>query len=142
MKTLVALLLALPFLVGGAYGQSSSMHATTAAPAKHSVEVEKHIKDLHAKLKITSAEESQWASVAQVMRENASQLDQAIEKREAGGTAVDDLNAYGDVVQAHADAIKKLAAAFSTLYASMPDEQKKVADQLFAQRTAKHMAMK
>jgi hypothetical protein len=50
------------------------------------------------------------------------------------------LNAYGDIVQAHADAIKKLSAVFAPLYASMSDDQKMVADDVFAQRT--HKAMK
>jgi protein CpxP len=152
MKALVAILLAFPFLVTGAYAQTAgargadtaSHHAMMQSEGKHSTDVERHIKDLHAKLKITAAEESQWESVAQTMRENARELDEAIAKREGGASAVDDLNAYGEMVQAHADAIKKLATAFSSLYATMPEEQKKVADQLFAQRISKksHVAMK
>ena len=92
---------------------------------------------MHAKLKITATEEAQWANVAQTMRDSASALDRAIEKRESiinSAPALDNLNAYGDVAQAHADGVKKLAAAFSPLYASMPDDQKKVADDVFAQR--------
>ena len=153
MKPFVPVLLASAFLVSGAYAQSPSAsadtpsHATMMKPdAKHSMEIDKHIKELHAKLKISPAEESQWATVAQTMRDNASELDRAIENRQALGrnaTAVDDLNAYGEMVQAHADAIKKLSSAFSTLYASMPDEQKKVADEVFAQRAGgKSVAMK
>ncbi len=143
MKTIAALLLTSTFLAGGAYAQSSgstagARHTTDAStkstmkpPADRNAEVEKHIADLHGKLKITAAEESQWAAVAQAMRDNANQLDQAIEKREANATAIADLNAYGDVVQAHADGIKNLAKVFSPLYASMPDDQKKVADEVF-----------
>ncbi len=102
--------------------------------------VERHIKDMHAKLKITPAEESQWANVAQTMRDSAIELDKAIDKREAivgSAQALDNLNSYGDIAQAHADGVKKLAAAFSPLYASMPDDQKKVADDVFAQRSHK-----
>jgi len=105
--------------------------------AKRNMEVETHIKDLHAKLKITSAEESQWTDVAQTMRDSAIEIDKAIDKREAivnNATAIDNLNAYGDIVQAHADNVKKLAAAFAPLYASMSDDQKKVADDVFAHR--------
>jgi protein CpxP len=71
------------------------------------------------------------------MRDNAKDLDAAIDKREANigaATAIDDLNAYADIAQAHADAVKKLSAAFSPLYAAMSDDQKKVADEVFAQR--------
>jgi predicted component of type VI protein secretion system len=147
MKTIVAVL-ASTFLITGAYAQSParstgappSPDASTSAmksDAKRDMGVEKHIKDLHAKLKITPAEESQWTSVAQTMRDNAKELDKAIDKREAivnNATAIDDLNAYGDIAQAHADGVKKLSTAFSPLYASMSDDQKKAADELFGHR--------
>jgi periplasmic protein CpxP/Spy len=148
MKTIVAVL-ASTFLITGAYAQSParsvgappSPDASTApmmkSDAKRDMKVETHIKDLHAKLKITPAEESQWAAVVQTMRDNATELDKAIDKREAivnNATAIDDLNAYGDIAQAHADGVKKLSTAFSPLYASMSDDQKKVADELFGHR--------
>jgi protein CpxP len=155
MKTIVTVLVASALFVGGAYAQSIALsntdspskasHATMKSGANHSVEIEKHIKDLHAKLKITPAEESQWDQVAQTMRENAAELDSAISKRETlteRGSAIDDLNAYADMVQVHADAIKKLATAFSALYDSMPDDQKKVADEVFGQRVPKKVAAK
>jgi hypothetical protein len=74
------------------------------------------------------------------MRDSAVELDKAIDKRESivdSAPAIDNLNAYGDIVQAHADGVKKLAAAFSPLYASMPDDQKKLADDVFAHRMHK-----
>lgn len=148
MKTIVAVL-ASTFLISGAYAQSPARSA--AAPpspdastpammkgdAKRDMEVERHIKDLRAKLKITPAEESQWTTVVQTMHDNANELDKAIDKRKAianNATAIDDLNAYGDIAQAHADGVKKLSTAFSPLYASMSDDQKQVADDLFAHR--------
>ncbi len=146
MKVIVATL-ASTILIGGALTQSPVWAASTAsAPdastgdAKRSLAVERHIKDMHAKLKITPAEESQWAAVAQTMRDGAVELDKAIDKREAivgNSPALDNLNAYGDIAEAHADGVKKLAAAFSPLYAAMPDDQKKVADDVFAQRAHK-----
>ena len=39
--------------------------------------VENHIKQLHAQLHITPAEQTQWDQFAQVMRENARDMDQA-----------------------------------------------------------------
>ena len=148
MKTVVALL-ASTFLIGGAYAQSAVLPAATApsraattsvtAPpnAKVDVKVERHIKDLRARLKITSAEESQWDAVAQTMRETASELDAAIGKRQAiikTATAVEDLNAYADIAQSHADGVKRLSGAFAPLYAAMSDDQKKVANDVFSQR--------
>src|SRR5271154_6956384 len=80
MKKIVPVLVASLF-VGGAYAQSvalsnngsppASSHAMMKQDASHSAEVDKHIKDLHAQLKITPAEESQWEKVAQTMRDNA-----------------------------------------------------------------------
>jgi len=156
MKIIVAVL-ASTFLISSAYAQSATPSAApNAAPAamaksdaKRDMHVEKHIKELHAKLNITQAEEAQWAVVAKTMRDSANELDKAIDKREANmnnATAIDNLNAYGDIARAHADAVKDLSTAFSPLYAAMPDAQKKVADKLFAQRAQEgkhaHHAMK
>lgn len=143
MKTIVSLLAASGLLFGGVYALAATPYAAkepSAAMAKsessHSADVERHIKDLRAKLKITPAEESQWNAVAQAMRDNAADLDSAISKRDEiaeHGTALDDLKAYGDIVQVHADSVKKLAAVFASLYDVMPAEQKKLADEVFAQ---------
>jgi hypothetical protein len=46
-------------------------------------------------------------------------------------TAVDDLKTYQKFAQAHVDGLKNLTSSFETLYNSMPDPQKKVADQVF-----------
>jgi hypothetical protein len=104
---------------------------------KRDAAVEKHIDELHKTLKITPAQETQWNEVAATMRENAKEMDQAIAKRAAEAptaTAVDDLNAYEVIAQTHADGVKKLATAFSGLYSSMSDDQKKAADEAFGHR--------
>jgi periplasmic protein CpxP/Spy len=160
LMKIIAKVLASTFLISSVYALTPAYADTTASPnvssaeevksdAKHEMKVEKHIKELHAKLKITLAEESQWDAVAKVMHDNATQLDQVIDKREANiktATAVDDLNAYAEIAQAHADGVKKLSEAFSPLYASMSDDQKKVADEVFLHRTHhgknKHKGMK
>jgi periplasmic protein CpxP/Spy len=148
MKTIIAALTA-AFFITGAYAQApsstamapssgASTAAMTKSDAKRDMAVENHIKDMHAQLQITPAEETQWAAVAKTMRDSAIQTDQAIDKREAvvnSANAVDNLNAYGDIAQAHADGVRKLAAAFAPLYASMSDDQKKAADALFAHRS-------
>jgi peptidoglycan-associated lipoprotein len=95
--------------------------------------VEARIKDLHSKLKITSAEEEQWNKLAQVMRDNAAAMQPLIEARREKGNmnAVDDLTSYSEIQDAHAAGLKNFIAAFEPLYASMSDDQKKTADQLF-----------
>jgi periplasmic protein CpxP/Spy len=116
-------------------GPNSS--AMMKSDAQRDAGVERHIADLHAKLKITPAEETQWKEVAETMRENAKDLDLAIDKRVAAvstATAIDDLNSYADIAQAHADGVKKLAKVFSSLYSVMSDDQKKQADQTFSHR--------
>ena len=142
MKVIAAVLIS-TFVIGGAVAQaadppaSASNSAMASADAKRDAAVEKHIKELHATLKITPAEEAQWNEVAATMRDNARELDRAIDKRTASApsaTAVDDLNAYADIAQAHANGVKKLAGAFTGLYSVMSDSQKKEADEVFSHR--------
>lgn len=137
MKAIVAVLLS-TFVFGVAVAQTPApTQAMASADTKRDVAVEKHIKDLHATLKITPAEETQWGAVAATMRDNARDIDQAIDKRAANrtnATAVDDLNAYAEIAQAHANGVQKLASAFSALYSVMSDDQKKEANEVFSHR--------
>jgi acyl-coenzyme A synthetase/AMP-(fatty) acid ligase len=105
-----------------------------AAKASAEDRVEARITDMHAKLKITQAQEDQWAKVAQVMRDNEKTIEPLIKARTANAktmTAVGDLKSYGEITDAHADGIKKFTPVFATLYDSMSDAQKKEADVLF-----------
>jgi periplasmic protein CpxP/Spy len=120
-----------------AFAATPAMAATDPGQAR----VETRIKDMHAKLKITAAEEEQWTKVADVMRDNAKKMDELNGARAANAktmNAVDDLKSYGAVVDAHADEIKKFAAAFEPLYASMSDAQKADADALFRHGESAH----
>lgn len=105
-----------------------------AAKASAEDRVEARIKDMHAKLKITQAQEDQWTKVAQVMRDNAKSMDALTQARFEHAktmTAVDDLKSYAEITDAHADGIKRFTPVFATLYAAMPDAQKKNADGVF-----------
>ena len=134
-------LVAVPLMY--AHAQSSApMHSSQAAPSAANPAsaktngVEQRITQLHAELKVTPDQESKWNSVAQAMRDNAANMDKLVaEKRQVGPqnmTAVDDLKTYQEFTQAHLDGIKNLTSAFSTLYGSMSDQQKKNADEVFA----------
>jgi periplasmic protein CpxP/Spy len=143
----VAALLSAPLAVAPltAHAQSPAPTHPTApsaanpanAPAGMQGEtVEQRIKQLHSELKITPDQESKWNSVAQAMRDNAAGMEKLVaEKREKGAanmTAVDDLKTYQEFTQQHLDGLKNLTSAFSTLYDSMNDQQKKNADEVFA----------
>jgi hypothetical protein len=105
-----------------------------AAESTGAERVEARIKDMHAKLKITPAQEEQWAKVATVMRDNEKTMGPLINARVEKAktmTAIDDLKSYGEITDAHADAIKKFTPIFATLYAGMSDAQKKDSDTMF-----------
>jgi protein CpxP len=97
--------------------------------------VEARITDLHAKLRITPAQEAQWSTVAQVMRENARSLDTILKQRATGGNmnALEDLHSYRDMSATHVQNVDKLLPAFEALYNTMSPEQKKNADTVFDQ---------
>jgi len=110
--------------------------APQTAPHRMKTEtVEDRIADLHRSLKITADEESNWTGVAQVMRDNDAALKVLVAARtdenRAKVSAVEDLKMYEKFAQAHVDGLKNLIAAFETLYATMPDQQKAVADGVF-----------
>src|ERR1035437_2289720 len=107
--------------------------AMAAKGSEHS-RVETRIEEMHAKLKITKAEEDLWTKVAEVMRDNGKKMDDLTSARmekEKTINAVDDLKSYGEIVDEHADGIKRFTPVFADLYASMSDEQKAEADKLF-----------
>jgi protein CpxP len=148
MKVIAAILVS-TFVAGAAVAQTPDPSASPHAPAnatpsamaksdaKRDNAVEQHISALHAQLKITAAEESQWKGVAETMRENAKELDHAIDARDATiatATAIDNLNSYADIAQAHANGVKKLASAFAGLYSAMSGDQQKEADEVFSHR--------
>ena len=95
---------------------------------------EARIRDLHAKLKITPAQENLWSNVTAVMRDNAKTMEPLRKARYDKAptmTAVEDFTSYGEITDVHADGIKKFVPVFSALYDSMSDDQKKNADVMF-----------
>jgi hypothetical protein len=117
--------------------------ASTAAPAAPAApapvaNVESRIAQLHRNLHITKDQETLWASVAQVMRDNAQAMEGLAKERyenSAKMTAVDDLRSYSALADAHADGLKKFVPVFQQLYDGMSDAQKKHADAFFRNRT-------
>jgi hypothetical protein len=102
--------------------------------AKMADPVEARIASLHDRLNITADQEGAWSQLAGTMRDNAKShedLVKAKQANEATMTAVEDLAAYAEIAQNHADGVKKLAQAFQTLYDGLSADQKKTADEEF-----------
>jgi periplasmic protein CpxP/Spy len=115
-------------------GAASPMTSHPVAGKTAEERVERYIKDLHARLHITPAEETQWNQFAEVMRQNARDMDQAFMQRaEQFPTmnAVQNLQSYEQLAEDHAQRVQKLIPAFENLYNAMPEQQKQLADQVF-----------
>ncbi|WP_204377998.1 Spy/CpxP family protein refolding chaperone [Chromobacterium sphagni] len=146
MKATAPALLLLASLSISATAQTASPnHAGTRVSEqkaqKRADYLEKRIRELHAKLKITDKQSTQWDAYAKTMRDNADSTDQAFRDR---GQKLPTLNAdeamksYADLAQLHADNMKKLAASFHALYGVLSDEQKAIADKLFRHEQEEH----
>ena len=96
--------------------------------------VEKRIQTLHDKLDITATQEAKWSEVAKTMRDNEENISQLIKQRYENRktmNAVDDLQSYAAISEAHTDGLKKMIAVFQPLYDEMSEGQKKDADEAF-----------
>jgi len=96
--------------------------------------VEQRINQLHAQLHITQAEESQWKAFADVMRVNAVDMDQAVQRRAEqypSMNALQNMQSYEKLAQTHAEHLQILVSAFETLYNALPATQKQAADLAF-----------
>jgi hypothetical protein len=118
-----------------AQADTSRTRAARGATQGRGETVEQRIANLRRALRITANQEPKWNAVAQAMRENAANMDTLIaanrKKPPQDMTAVDDLKSYQKHAQAHVDGLTNLITSFETLYAAMPDAQKKVADDVF-----------
>jgi protein CpxP len=107
--------------------------------------VDRRITELHSRLHITAEQKPQWDQFTQVMRDNAKQMDEAYQQRaQKMGTmsAVDNMQSFAQIEQEHAEDMQKLVPAFQTLYASLSDQQKKTADQMFRYNAEKAQSHK
>jgi protein CpxP len=96
--------------------------------------VEQRIKELYSQLRITPAERPQWDQFAQVMRDNARDMDQAWLQRVnhvESMNAVQNMQSYEQIAEQHAQHVQKLVPAFQNVYSVMSEQQKQLADQVF-----------
>ena len=125
---------ATPTRLADAASPAAKRAARSAVKGTGDDSAEARIKYLHDKLEITPAQEDAWNKVALVMQENAEKITALVKDRVEKAktmTAVDDLNSYAEIAGAHEDGTKKLIPIFKSLYDSMSDSQKKVADKEF-----------
>lgn len=120
----------------------------TTEPAMASAKadpVEAHIKELHNKLNITAAQQTQWDSLVQVMRDNAKAMSDLQKQRGQDAkamTAVDAVKSYQAVIEAHEAGMAKFVPAFQALYDSMSNAQKASADSMFRGKVSAAAAKK
>jgi periplasmic protein CpxP/Spy len=89
------------------------------------------IEYLHDRLRITPDQEPLWDVVAQTIRDNALDIAPLLKERlrtKTNGSALDVLHSYEVLGEAQLDSLKKFIAAFDSLYASLSESQKKIAD--------------
>jgi periplasmic protein CpxP/Spy len=124
---------AAPSVSGQTPQTPSGGNAAAPSPRRPTVRVESSISDLRTKLQITAAEEPQFNALADVMRANAQSMEALLQERgqDTNRTAVDALQWYERLADAHAAALKKFVPAFDALYATLSDSQKKTADAMF-----------
>jgi hypothetical protein len=104
------------------------------SPEERAKRVEAHIAKLHEELGITAAQETQWKSFAQVMRDNADKMAKGFETRGshlAKMSAAQNMQSYADMAVQHAQDVQRLAVAFQSVYDALSPSQKATADTLF-----------
>ena len=96
--------------------------------------IQDRINELHERLQITAAQEDKFKAMADVMTANAQSMGSLLQERmqDNDKSAEDSLRWYSRLVDAHSDSLKKFIPAFSALYASLSDDQKRTADRMFA----------
>lgn len=124
----------LPALAAGLLATAPVLAQPSETMTHRDVVAEHRIAELHSKLKITPGEEGSFADFAAAMRDNAQRMDGAVIAKRANAataTAVDQMKAYAELAQTHAEEVNRLIGPFSKLYDALTPEQRKLADQSF-----------
>jgi periplasmic protein CpxP/Spy len=103
------------------------------APAAQSggSDVDRQVADLKKQLKITPQQEPQFNAFAEVMRNNAQELDALMQQASSGQpNAVEQVKRFAQFSETQANGMKRLVPALQALYDSLSDPQKKVADRV------------
>ena len=100
---------------------------------------EKRIANMHKRLELTPAQEALWSPVADAMNENSMAVDKVtMNIPDKKMTAVENLKTFEAMADAHAASLHRLVPPFSALYATMSDNQKQIADEMFERHGRQH----
>jgi LTXXQ motif family protein len=112
-------------------GQKPSAAQRQAQPAGNPVEAQ--LGEVKKRLNITAAQQPQFEQFAAIVKQNAQAMESMMQKeaQKAERNAVDGLRTAASFAQTEADNLKRLVPALEALYASLTDQQKRAADQLF-----------
>lgn len=134
-NALVGLLLTMTLGTPSTFAQSTAASPEPPRQAASAADrVEQRIASLHARLRITPAEQPLWDKFAQVMRDNAQKLSETAGERAAklkDMNASDNMQSYAQLAMVHAQDLQNLTTAFQPLYASFSPEQQREADTMF-----------
>jgi hypothetical protein len=124
-----------PAMKGGGMGMKDGMMMHGGVMGHTALKhVEGRLAFLKAELKITPAQEPQWSKFADVVRSAAANAQAAMPPMKHGGaqasSAPDRLGQYEKMLVSRLETIRALKGAVDPLYASLSDDQKKVADEL------------
>ncbi|MGE3279660.1 MAG: Spy/CpxP family protein refolding chaperone [Alphaproteobacteria bacterium] len=107
--------------------------AATRQTAPASDPVDAKLAEIKQRLNITAAQQPQFESFANVVKQNAQAMEVLMQKaqKDARQNAVESLRMAASFAQTEADNLKRLVPALETLYASLLEQQKQTADRLF-----------
>jgi hypothetical protein len=113
---------------------SRGQHGGSADSLQQQIEIQLH--ELRRELKITVEQEPQFDFFAEVLRSNVEMMSTVVRRQaeEPTTNAMDDLKAIGELAELQQRGLQKLIPAFQTLYASLTDQQKQIADKIFRRR--------
>jgi LTXXQ motif family protein len=98
-----------------------------------SADIEGRIASLRTDLRITVAQEAEWSRFADALRATAKSTDGMLEQMPPSGAAATlpaRLDRHEKMLTAHLNSLKTLKEAIDPLYATLSDDQKKIADRL------------
>jgi hypothetical protein len=130
----------MPMMGGGDMGRMMSMmHGGGMMGGMPFEHVEGRLAFLKTELNITPAQEPQWNKFADAARSVAQSAKAMHEQMMQGGRMMQGgvqpapvrLDRYERMLNMRLEAVRTIRAAFDPLYASLSDEQKKTADELF-----------
>jgi periplasmic protein CpxP/Spy len=113
-------------------GQKPGAEQRQAEPAGDSIEA--RLAEIKQRLNITAAQQPQFDKFADVLKQNAREMEALMQKElpSAPPGAVEGLRIAANFAQAEADNLKRLVPALEALYASLSEQQKHAADEMFS----------